>query len=80
MALNLLNASIPLDLGNIRYTLTRLEDSIIFNLIERAQFPLNQSIYIPGAIPLPEFQGSFLDWFLREVECTHGSSLIFHGS
>lgn len=73
MALDLLNPKTALDLGNIRYTLIRLEDTIIFSLIERAQFPLNPSIYIPGAVPLPNFKGSFLDWLLTEVEQTHGT-------
>ena len=72
MALDLLNPKTALDLGNIRYTLIRLEDTIIFNLIERTQFPLNRSVYVPGAIPLPDFKGSFLDWLLAEVERTHG--------
>lgn len=72
MALNLLNPKTALDLGNIRYTLIRLEDTIIFNLIERAQFPLNRSVYVAGAVPLPDFEGSFLDWLLTEVERTHG--------
>jgi hypothetical protein len=76
MALDLLNPKTALDLGNIRYTLIRLEDTIIFNLIERAQFPLNRSVYVAGAVPLPDFEGSFLDWLLSEVERTHGSSPI----
>jgi hypothetical protein len=72
MALDLLSPKTALDLGNIRYTLIRLEDTIIFNLIERAQFPLNRSVYVAGAVPLPHFEGSFLDWLLTEVERTHG--------
>jgi chorismate mutase len=75
MSMDLLNPKTALDLGNIRYALIRLEDTIIFNLIERAQFPLNPSIYVPGAVPLPDFSGSFLDWLLTEVEQTHGSSI-----
>jgi chorismate mutase len=75
MAMDLLNPKTALDLGNIRYALIRLEDTIIFNLIERAQFPLNPSIYVPGAVPLPDFTGSFLDWLLTEVEQAHGNSI-----
>ena len=75
MSLDLLNPKTALDLGNIRYTLIRIEDTIIFNLIERAQFPLNGSVYVPGAVPLPDFKGSFLDWLLAEVERTHGIRL-----
>lgn len=75
MALNLLDPKTALDLGNIRYTLIRLEDTILFNLIERAQFPLNPSIYRSGAVPLPNFKGSFLDWLLTQVEQAHGIRL-----
>jgi hypothetical protein len=77
MALDLLNPKTALDLGNIRYTLIRLEDTIVFNLIERAQFPLNKSVYTPGGVALPDFQGSFLDWLLTEVERTHGAAIPF---
>lgn len=38
-----------LDLGNIRATLIRQEDTILFNLIERAQFKRNLAVYQPGA-------------------------------
>lgn len=72
MALNLLDPKTALDLDNIRSTLIRLEDTIVFNLIERAQFPLNPGVYVPGAVPITDFKGSFLDWLLMEVERTHG--------
>ena len=49
----------------------RLEDTIIFNLIERAQFPLNQSIYKPGAISIPNSTLSLFDWILSEQERLH---------
>lgn len=39
----------PLSLERIRSTLIRLEDTIIFGLIERAQFAHNPRIYAPGA-------------------------------
>uniref|UniRef100_A0A6U4S705 chorismate mutase n=1 Tax=Hemiselmis andersenii TaxID=464988 RepID=A0A6U4S705_HEMAN len=38
-----------LDLGHIRATLIRQEDTILFNLIERAQFKRNLPVYQPGA-------------------------------
>lgn len=47
---------------------SRLEDTITFHLIERVQFPLNQTIYTPGALPIPSSSLSFLDWYLREQE------------
>jgi len=47
---------------------SRLEDTIIFHLIERVQFPLNGTIYKPGALKIPDTDLSFLDWTLRERE------------
>ncbi|KAJ4379630.1 chorismate mutase aro7 [Didymella sp. IMI 355093] len=67
-AIDLSDASKALDLANIRFQLIRLEDTITFHLIERVQFPLNATIYIPGALPIGEPNLSFLDWMLREQE------------
>jgi chorismate mutase len=53
-AIDLSNPSAALSLPHIRSQLIRLEDSVIFYLIERAQFPLNRTIYLPGAIPIHE--------------------------
>ena len=50
---------------------SRLEDTITFHLIERVQFPLNKTIYIPGALNIPNSNLSFLDWILREQERLH---------
>jgi chorismate mutase len=47
---------------------SRLEDTITFHLIERVQFPLNGTIYKPGALKIPTSNLSFLDWTLRERE------------
>lgn len=47
---------------------SRLEDTITFHLIERVQFPLNGTIYKPGALNIPNSDLSFLDWVLRERE------------
>ena len=60
----------PLNLANIRNVLIRLEESIIFALIERAQFKHNKPIYSPKE--LPQFNGlSFLSFFLYETEILH---------
>lgn len=59
----------PISVTNDFYS--RLEDSIIFYLIERVQFPHNPSIYTPGAITIPNFAGSFLDWMLQQQETIH---------
>jgi len=67
-AIDLSDVSKALDLANIRFQLIRLEDTITFHLIERVQFPLNHTIYIPGALQIPNSKLSFLDWTLREQE------------
>ncbi|PHH87890.1 hypothetical protein CDD83_8281 [Cordyceps sp. RAO-2017] len=57
-----------LDLSRIRFQLIRLEDTITFHLIERVQFALNKTIYVPGAIHIPDSQMSFFDWYFFEQE------------
>jgi chorismate mutase len=52
-------------------SLSRLEDTIIFHLIERVQFPFSPAIYTPGGVSIPNFSGSFLDWMLLEQEKMH---------
>ncbi|KAK4208447.1 chorismate mutase [Rhypophila decipiens] len=66
--IDLSEVSKALDLSRIRYQLIRLEDTITFHLIERVQFPLNKSIYIPGAVPIPNSNLSFMDWYFSEQE------------
>jgi chorismate mutase len=65
----------PLSLDRIRSILTRLEDTIIFSLIERAQFAHNPRIYRRGVFKellALQFEGSWLEWFLKETETFHG--------
>lgn len=45
-----MNFSNGVNLQFIRSELVRLEDSIIFALIERAQFSLNPEVYQPGGV------------------------------
>jgi chorismate mutase len=74
---NFILAGDPLDLSRIRSILVRLEDTIIFSLIERAQFAHNPKIYQRGTFKeLKElgFEGSWLEWFLKETENFHGKS------
>lgn len=42
----------------MRSSLIRQEDTIIFNLIERAQFARNDAVYRPGAVPVPPLTGA----------------------
>jgi chorismate mutase len=54
-----------------------MEDTIIFGLIERAQYARNGPVYEPGAVPVPLWthegrQMSLLEYLLRETEQIHG--------
>ncbi|KAF9167575.1 chorismate mutase aro7 [Actinomortierella ambigua] len=70
--MNLLNPKTALDLNTLRNVLIRLEDTIIFALIERAQFALNDITYKPGYYKYEnEYEGSFLGYFLHEMEKVH---------
>ncbi|PIA17824.1 chorismate mutase [Coemansia reversa NRRL 1564] len=72
MSRNLLILGAAPHLDELRDTLVRLEDTIIFALIERSQFKHNSSIYEAGKMHFKDgYQGSFLSWFLKEVECVH---------
>jgi hypothetical protein len=76
MQSNYFIADDPLSLERIRSVLTRLEDTILFSLIERAQFAHNPRMYEPRAFPeliTMGFEGSWLRWFLQEIETFHGA-------
>ncbi|CAH6720896.1 chorismate mutase [[Candida] jaroonii] len=59
-----------LDLNNIRQALIRMEETIVFALIERSQFYSSPSVYEPKKF-IPNFEGSMLDWFLLQLEKIH---------
>ncbi|KAI8804462.1 chorismate mutase [Cladochytrium replicatum] len=65
------NGDSPLSLDIIRNELVRLEDSIVFALIERAQFSHNKCIYTKNHFNFENFDGSFLDYFLFDIEKAH---------
>jgi len=58
-------------LSNIRNVLARLEETIIFELIERAQFKRNDIIYQPGAFGSILNGESLVEFHLREIEKVH---------
>jgi chorismate mutase len=60
-----------LELNNIRSALIRLEETIIFALIERSQFGRNRIIYQDGGIKIPGHHGSYMMYFLHETEKNH---------
>lgn len=60
-----------LDLNNIRRALVRMEDTIVFALIERSQFYSSPSVYERNKYSFKGFDGSFLDWALVQMEIAH---------
>lgn len=60
-----------LKLNNIRSNLIRQEETIIFALIERAQFGKNKIIYKHNGINIPDYNGSFMFYLLKETEQIH---------
>lgn len=76
-SINFHHASVQeiLSLDNIRASLQRMEESIVFRLIERAQFAYNACVYQDGAFPelreKEHWTGSWLAWSLRATEAWH---------
>ncbi|KAL8475757.1 hypothetical protein ACS0TY_028425 [Phlomoides rotata] len=58
-------------LDGIRSSLIRQEDSIIYNLVERAQFCYNGNTYDPDAFPVEGFSGSLVEYMVKETEKLH---------
>lgn len=58
-------------LDGIRSSLIRQEDSIIFSLVERAQYCYNPETYDPDAFTMEAFHGSLVDYILKETEKLH---------
>ena len=54
--------------SSLTVSISRLEDTITFHLIERVQFPQNPTIYRPGGVTIPNSSLSLFDWMLREQE------------
>lgn len=72
----------PLRLSDLRERLIRQEETIIFSLIERAQFKRNDIIYTPNAFELPvssqnsespACDGTFSQYMLYELEKVYAS-------
>ena len=66
-----MDESETLTLKSIRHSLIRQEDSIIFNLLERAQFCYNADAYDHNAFSMDGFRGSLVEFMLRETEKLH---------
>ncbi|XP_057979131.1 chorismate mutase 1, chloroplastic [Malania oleifera] len=60
-----------LTLDAIRHSLIRQEDSIIFSLLERAQYCYNVDAYDPDAFAMDGFHGSLVEFIVKETEKLH---------
>ncbi|KAF8400524.1 hypothetical protein HHK36_013823 [Tetracentron sinense] len=60
-----------LNLDSIRECLIRLEDTIVFSLIERAKFPFNSPAYDESSLGIPGFCGSLVQFIVKETETLH---------
>ncbi|XP_038905077.1 chorismate mutase 1, chloroplastic-like [Benincasa hispida] len=60
-----------LTLESIRFSLIRQEDSIIFSLLERAQYCYNANTYDRDAFAMDGFHGSLVEYMVRETEKLH---------
>lgn len=58
-------------LDGIRSSLIRQEDSIIFSLVERAQYCYNADTYDPNASFMDGVQGSLIEFMVKETEKLH---------
>ncbi|XP_057754056.1 chorismate mutase 1, chloroplastic-like [Arachis stenosperma] len=68
------DGSEKLNLDNIRHSLIRQEDSIIFSLLERAQYLFNADTYGPDPFSVDGFHGSLVEHMLRETEKLHAKA------
>jgi len=81
---NVVDVEKALDLQNIRSTLMRMEDSIVFSLVERAQYKRNGAVYSPDCDQLGTYRlhqlkaagstGCLGDWFIYQTECLHSQA------
>ncbi|KAM4110289.1 hypothetical protein ACB094_03G183800 [Castanea mollissima] len=60
-----------LTLPFVRHSLIRQEDSIIFSLLERAQYCYNANTYEHDAFSVDSFNGSLVEFMVRETEKLH---------
>jgi chorismate mutase len=63
-----------LSLAAVRDALVRLEDSVVFALIERARHPRNAPAYAPAATA---GEHSLVEFFVREAEALNAKASLF---
>ena len=63
-----------MDLDALRMQMNKMTDRVLMRMHDRAWFPLNPSVYVPGAVPLADGSGSsLLEFALRGLETYHAS-------
>ena len=71
------DASESYTLDSIRHFLVRQEDSIIFSLLERAQYCYNADTYDHHAFSKDGFHGSLVEFMIKETEKLHAQVFQF---
>lgn len=64
-------------LENVRKSLIRQEDTIIFSLIERSKYPIPPSLYDDKCSLIPALSGSLLESIVKETEATQAKVKVF---
>ncbi|ONK60389.1 uncharacterized protein A4U43_C08F17900 [Asparagus officinalis] len=63
-----------LTLESIRHSLIRQEDTIIYSLLERAQYHYNRDTYDRNVFSVEGFDGSLVEYMVRETERLHAQA------
>lgn len=66
-----MDLSESLTLENLRRSLVRQEDSIIFSLLGRAEYCYNADTYDHDSFAMDGFPGSLVEFMVRETEKIH---------
>ncbi|CAM6019008.1 unnamed protein product [Sphagnum balticum] len=61
----------PLLIGSIRESLIEQEDTLIYSLLQRAQYCYNAPTYDKNCFAIPGFEGSLIEYMLQETEHLH---------
>ncbi|KAK4756029.1 hypothetical protein SAY87_009786 [Trapa incisa] len=64
-------ASETMTLETVRNSLNEQENTIIYSLIDRANYPLNPKMYDESASLIPGFDGSLVKFMVMETEAVH---------
>ncbi|KAK3020874.1 hypothetical protein RJ639_046271 [Escallonia herrerae] len=62
-----------LTLECVRESLIRQEDTIVFSLIERSNYPMNSPVYVEGFADIPGFTGSLVEYVVRKTQAVHST-------